>query len=336
MATGLYDPAYEHDACGVGMVADLHGRPDHDIVDRGLTVLERLAHRGASGAEVETGDGAGILVQVPHRFLSGAARDGGLLAARRRRLRRRASPSCPPTRTTRRRPGPSWSRRRPRRGSRCWAGAPCRSRPEGLGHTARGRHAADRAALRGAVRTRASTPMALERRAFVLRKRAEHAVDGLYFPSLSARTHRLQGHADLRAVAPVLPRPARPRPSSPAWPWCTRASRPTPSRAGRWPTRTATCATTARSTRWPGNRNWMRAREALLETSLIEGDLVARLPDLHAGGERLGQLRRGARAAAPRGPLAAARRADDDPRGVGEPHARWTATGAPSTATTRR
>ena len=69
MATGLYDPAYEHDACGVGMVADLNGRPDHDIVDRGLTVLERLAHRGASGAEVNTGDGAGILVQIPHRFL---------------------------------------------------------------------------------------------------------------------------------------------------------------------------------------------------------------------------------------------------------------------------
>src|SRR5580698_8873459 len=77
MAMGLYDPAYEHDACGVGMVADLHGRADHDIVDRGLTVLERLAHRGASGAEVETGDGAGILVQVPHRFLSAAVADAG-------------------------------------------------------------------------------------------------------------------------------------------------------------------------------------------------------------------------------------------------------------------
>ncbi len=77
MATGLYDPAYEHDACGVGMVADLNGRPDHDIVDRGLTVLERLAHRGASGAEVNTGDGAGILVQIPHRFLSSAAEEAG-------------------------------------------------------------------------------------------------------------------------------------------------------------------------------------------------------------------------------------------------------------------
>ena len=77
MASGLYDASYEHDACGVGMVADLHGRPGHGIVDKGLTVLERLAHRGASGAEVSTGDGAGILVQVPHRFLVGAAETAG-------------------------------------------------------------------------------------------------------------------------------------------------------------------------------------------------------------------------------------------------------------------
>src|SRR6516164_3244873 len=77
VATGLYDPAYEHDACGIGMVADLHGRADHDIVDKGLSVLERLAHRGASGAEVATGDGAGILVQVPHRFLAAAAEEVG-------------------------------------------------------------------------------------------------------------------------------------------------------------------------------------------------------------------------------------------------------------------
>ena len=116
MATGLYDPAYEHDACGVGMVADLHGRPDHDIVDRGLTVLERLAHRGASGAEVNTGDGAGILVQIPHRFLVGRGGGGGLHAARRRRLRGR--PRLPADRRRRRaaRPARSWSTRPPRRG----------------------------------------------------------------------------------------------------------------------------------------------------------------------------------------------------------------------------
>ena len=125
MATGLYDPAYEHDACGVGMVADLHGRPDHDIVDRGLTVLERLAHRGASGAEVETGDGAGILVQIPHRFLSGAARPPASRCPTPGATPS-GSPSCRPTRTTRRRPGPWSSRRRPKRGSPCWAGARCR------------------------------------------------------------------------------------------------------------------------------------------------------------------------------------------------------------------
>src|ERR1700735_3739684 len=79
MASGLYDAAYEHDACGVGMVADLRGRPSHGIVDQGLTVLERLAHRGASGAEVSTGDGAGILVQIPHRFLVGAAKEAGFV-----------------------------------------------------------------------------------------------------------------------------------------------------------------------------------------------------------------------------------------------------------------
>ena len=59
------------------MVADLNGRPDHDIVDRGLTVLERLAHRGASGAEVNTGDGAGILVQIPHAFFARKADELG-------------------------------------------------------------------------------------------------------------------------------------------------------------------------------------------------------------------------------------------------------------------
>ena len=68
-ARGLYDPRFEHDACGVGMVANLHGRQSHEIVDQALTILENLAHRGASGAEVNTGDGAGILVQIPDRFL---------------------------------------------------------------------------------------------------------------------------------------------------------------------------------------------------------------------------------------------------------------------------
>jgi len=66
---GLYNPANEHDACGVGFVADIKGRKSHQIVAQGLTILERLTHRGAVGADPKAGDGAGILLQMPDEFL---------------------------------------------------------------------------------------------------------------------------------------------------------------------------------------------------------------------------------------------------------------------------
>src|SRR3954453_5501956 len=68
-AQGLYNPAFEHDACGVAMVADMHGRRSRDIVDKAILALVNLEHRGAQGAEPQTGDGAGILLQVPDEFL---------------------------------------------------------------------------------------------------------------------------------------------------------------------------------------------------------------------------------------------------------------------------
>src|SRR4051812_39323719 len=68
-AEGLYDPSFEHDACGVAFVADLQGRPGHGIVEQALTALHNLDHRGAAGAEPSSGDGAGITVQVPDAFL---------------------------------------------------------------------------------------------------------------------------------------------------------------------------------------------------------------------------------------------------------------------------
>lgn len=67
-ATGLYDPAFEHDACGVAFVADMHGRRSRDIVDKAITALLNLEHRGAAGAEPNSGDGAGILIQLPDKF----------------------------------------------------------------------------------------------------------------------------------------------------------------------------------------------------------------------------------------------------------------------------
>jgi glutamate synthase (ferredoxin) len=74
---GLYDPRFEHDSCGVGFVADIHGRKSHDIVRNGLEILVNLSHRGAKGSEVNTGDGAGILLQVPDEFFRSECRDIG-------------------------------------------------------------------------------------------------------------------------------------------------------------------------------------------------------------------------------------------------------------------
>jgi glutamate synthase (NADPH) large chain len=75
---GLYDPSQEHDSCGFGFVADTKGRPSHDIVRKTLQVLCNLEHRGASGSEKSTGDGAGILTQIPHAFLAARCRATGV------------------------------------------------------------------------------------------------------------------------------------------------------------------------------------------------------------------------------------------------------------------
>jgi glutamate synthase domain-containing protein 2/glutamate synthase domain-containing protein 1/glutamate synthase domain-containing protein 3 len=71
-AAGLYDPRFEHDACGVAMVARLDNEPTHEVVQKALEALDNLEHRGAEGADVKTGDGAGILTQLPHEFLRAA------------------------------------------------------------------------------------------------------------------------------------------------------------------------------------------------------------------------------------------------------------------------
>ena len=69
MGNGLYSSSYEHDACGVGMVVNIHGNKSHELVDNALKVLENMRHRGAEGADNKTGDGAGIMLQIPHEFI---------------------------------------------------------------------------------------------------------------------------------------------------------------------------------------------------------------------------------------------------------------------------
>ena len=67
-ANGMYSSQFEKDACGMGFVVNIKGKKSHDIIDDGLRILERLEHRGGAGADKDTGDGAGILVQTPHEF----------------------------------------------------------------------------------------------------------------------------------------------------------------------------------------------------------------------------------------------------------------------------
>src|ERR1043165_9009414 len=75
---GLYDPQFEHDSCGVGFIVDMHGRKSHTIVRKAIQVLVNLQHRGAKGCEVNTGDGAGITMQIPDTFLRAQAEKLGI------------------------------------------------------------------------------------------------------------------------------------------------------------------------------------------------------------------------------------------------------------------
>ena len=207
-AQGLYDPANEHDACGVAFVADIAGRVTHDTVEQGLTALRNLEHRGASGSEPETGDGAGILTQVPDAFLRAvlAERASSCPSAGRYavgtaflpqdRAPRPSAPARPSTRSP------------PRRAcaSLAWRELPVDPDGAGIGRTARSvmpSFCAGRARLRRGLRADL-TPYALERRAYVTRKRAEHET-GTYFPSLSTRTLVYKGMLTTDQLQPFFP-----------------------------------------------------------------------------------------------------------------------------------
>ena len=272
---GLYRREYEHDACGVAFVATLRGSAGHDIVDHALTALRNLDHRGATGADPLVGDGAGHPHPGPRR-----------VPARGRRLRR-----CPP-------PGayavgiaflPA-DERRARRDGRGDRGAspPRRASGPRLARRARRRRPRRRRSPATACRTSAQlfvasatgpawSASALERLAFCLRKRAEREAD-VYFPSLSAAHHRLQGHAHHRPARAVLPGPVRPRASQPSSPSSTRASPPTRSRPGRSPTPTGSSRTTARSTPSRATATGCAPARASWPADVIPGDLERLFP----------------------------------------------------------
>ncbi len=86
---GLYDPAFEHDACGIGAVVDIKGRQSYETVDSALKIVEKLEHRAGKDAEGKTGDGVGILLQISHQFFQKAATECGIQLGGGARLWRR-------------------------------------------------------------------------------------------------------------------------------------------------------------------------------------------------------------------------------------------------------
>jgi glutamate synthase (NADPH/NADH) large chain len=265
---GLYRSRFEHDACGVGFVVDMQGRACHEIVDQGLTVLENLAHRGASGAEAATGDGAGILVQVPDAFfreVSGLelpppgqyATGIAFLPAEDED----ASAAVKQVEAIAEEEGLAVLG---------WREIPVD--PGDLGQVARDAMPAFRQVFLGLAGGGEVATMDVERRAFLVRKRVEREVNGVYFPSLSARTFVYKGMLTSGQLRGFFSDLADPRLKSALALVHSRFSTNTfPSWPLAHPYRYI--AHNGEINTLQGNRNWMRAREALLSSELLPGDL---------------------------------------------------------------
>ncbi|GAA1752418.1 glutamate synthase large subunit [Nonomuraea bangladeshensis] len=267
---GLYHPANEHDACGVAMVADVAGRRGHGIVVKALTALCNLDHRGAKGSEPDTGDGAGILTQIPDAFFravvpftlpaAGAYAAGMAFLPADEEARGLAVRlieeiageegltvlgwrETPVERTL---PGPSARAVMPHFAQLFVAS------PEGR------------------------EGLELDRLAFCLRKRAEHEAD-VYFPSLSARTIVYKGMLTPDQVEPFFPDLSDERYESAIALVHSRFSTNTfPSWPLAHPYRYV--AHNGEINTVKGNRNWMRAREAMLASPHIPGDISRLFP----------------------------------------------------------
>ncbi len=259
---GLYDGRHEHDACGVAFVADLTGTPSHRVVVQALTALRNLDHRGASGAEPDSGDGAGILLQVPDAFLR-AVCDFELPAAGGYAV------------------GTGFLPHEAEEAAKARAGVERIAAEEGLrvlgwrevptDPTSLGRTAAQCMPSFAQVVVAASGPrlrgVALDRRAFCLRKRVEHELD-VYFPSLSCRTLGYKGMLTPEQLDAFYPELRDERLASALAVVHSRFSTNTfPSWPLAHPYRLI--AHNGEINTVKGNRNWMRAREALLDSELF-------------------------------------------------------------------
>ena len=271
-AQGLYNPAQEHDACGVAMVATLNKVATHEIVSKALIALRNMEHRGASGAEPDSGDGAGILIRVPDAYYQ-AVVDFELPAA-----------NSYATGIAFVAQGADVKREIAKLAEEegliilGWREVPINS--ASLGKTALSvMPEFHQLFIKGA---QGETGIALDRLAFCLRKRAEHALD-LYFSSLSAQTIVYKGMLTTGQLEEFFPDLSDERVVSPLALVHSRFSTNTfPSWPLAHPYRFI--AHNGEINTVKGNRNWMRARESLLASDVIPGDLKRLFPIVEMSG----------------------------------------------------
>ncbi|MER7953390.1 glutamate synthase large subunit [Streptomyces sp. NPDC096030] len=265
---GMYDPRNEHDACGVGFVATLTGVASHALVEQALTVLRNLEHRGATGSEPDSGDGAGILLQVPDAFLREVT-DFDLPAAGAYAVGIAFLPADGSAQAVSQIETIASEEGLNVLG---WREVPVA--PELLGASARSTMPVFRQLF---VADGSSEGIALDRKAFVLRKRAEREA-GTYFPSLSARTIVYKGMLTTGQLEPFFPDLSDRRCATAVALVHSRFSTNTfPSWPLAHPYRFV--AHNGEINTVKGNRNWMTAREAQLASDVFgEGSLERIFP----------------------------------------------------------
>jgi glutamate synthase (NADPH) large chain len=286
---GLYDPFYEHDACGIGFVVDLKGRKSHDILDKGLQVLLNLEHRGACGCESNTGDGAGILIQMPHAFL---AEECEKLRVRLPGAGQYATGMIfLPTDAEERYSCTSLLEQVIREEGQQvlgWRTVPTDNTT--LGTTARISEPIIRQVFVGRGPTVADDA-SFERKLYVIRKRAEKAVrnSGLgqksmfYVCSLSYKTIVYKGMLMAHQLLPYFPDLSHPRMATALAMIHSRFSTNTfPSWARAHPYRYLCHNGEINTLR--GNVNWLHARESMFQSGLFGADLAKTLPVIDESG----------------------------------------------------
>ena len=265
-AQGLYNPADEHDACGVAMIATLKKEPTHEIVAQALTALRNLEHRGASGAEPDSGDGAGILIRIPDEFYRSVVDftlpTAGSYATGIAFIDKEFDDL----------PGIVKIAGEENVSIIGWRELP--TDDSSLGTTALS--VMPRFVQLFIAGKNGESDLALDRLAFCFRKRVEHSLP-IYFPSLSARTIVYKGMLTTGQLEEFFPDLSNELVKSPLALVHSRFSTNTfPSWPLAHPYRYIAHNGEINTVR--GNRNWMRAREALLASPLIPGDISRLFP----------------------------------------------------------